>query len=143
MLTEIKEHIRNFGFMATTYGRFRDRIFTGHVRIGPVTFFGANAMHYAVVIRTDDGYICFRPTTHDGDWPWYFYVSPDGTPGCAWWGTGPGFQDDDEHTRQERRKGKQFALYMLRQRMNELNARHEGSLIAGLELACSVLEEVL
>lgn len=88
----IKKAVESAGILATRYGRIRDRIFTGHIRVGPVTVYGANAMHYAVNVRTERGFICARPTTGvDGYWPWYLYVSPDGTPDRAWWGIGPGF----------------------------------------------------
>lgn len=93
MIQAIKEQLRNAGFFrGSKYDHLRDRIFTGHVSIGPVTIYGANAMHYGVTVSTGRGYICFRPTTgKDGHWPWYLYVSPNATPGSAWWGTGPGF----------------------------------------------------
>lgn len=74
------------------YDRLRDRLFTGHVRVGPVVIYGANAMHYAINIRTREGYICAHPTTGRNDaWPWYLYVSPNATPQSAWWGIGPGY----------------------------------------------------
>lgn len=62
---------------------FWERNFGGHCRIGPVTIFGENAMHWAVNIKTRRwGYVCFRlPLRCFGRW-WalYFYCSPDGTP---------------------------------------------------------------
>jgi hypothetical protein len=65
--------------------RFLDRWFGGHVTVGPVTVFGRNAMHFAVNIRTRDGWICFKPPTRCFGvwWPWYFYISPDATPQSA------------------------------------------------------------
>ncbi len=95
MIKALKNKLRSVGlFTGGCRGdRLRDRIFTGHLRIGPVTIYGANAMHYAVNVRTGDGYICARPTTKQaGLRRWYLYVSPDATPGRAWWGTGPGFE---------------------------------------------------
>ena len=63
-----------------------ERKLHGHVNIGPVTIYGANAMHWAVNISTRRwGYICFRlPLPCFGVW-WglYFYVSPNGTPWAA------------------------------------------------------------
>lgn len=62
----------------------------GHLSIGRVTIFGANAMRWTVQIRTKRwGYICFTlpvtaryMTRRDGSkwWQWYFYLSPNGTP---------------------------------------------------------------
>ena len=93
MFATIRKQLRNAGLFGGCRGdRLRDRIFTGHVSIGPATIYGANAMHYAVNVRTGNGWICFRPTTKQaGRRPWYLYVSPDATPSSAWWGTGPGF----------------------------------------------------
>jgi len=54
----------------------------GHINIGPITIYGANAMHFAVNIRTRWGYVCFRlPLRCFGIW-WhaYFYISRDATP---------------------------------------------------------------
>jgi len=92
----VKKFIRNAGFFGgIRYDRLRDRIFTGHLSLGRLTIYGANAMHYAVNFSTGKGYICARPTTGAGarhqQWLWYLYVSPDATPGSAWWGIGPGF----------------------------------------------------
>lgn len=66
----------------------------GHTNIGPVTIFGANAMNWAVNIRTKKwGYICFtlpvlarfrrRANTGKLYFDWYFYLSPNGTPWAA------------------------------------------------------------
>jgi hypothetical protein len=57
----------------------------GHMNIGPITIYGANAMHYAINIKSKRGYICFRlPLRCFGRWwPLYFYVSPDATPSSA------------------------------------------------------------
>lgn len=62
--------------------RWQDRVFTGHFRIGRVTIYGANAMHWAVNIRGRRAYWCFHPPTRTfgGRWPAYFYISPDATP---------------------------------------------------------------
>ena len=56
----------------------------GHISIGPITIWGANAMCWAVTIHTKRwGYICFslpslrrkKAKLHN-----YFYLSPNGTP---------------------------------------------------------------
>jgi hypothetical protein len=73
------------------YTRWQDRIFTGHISFRflwtwHTTVYGANAMHWAVNVHTERwGWICFHPPTRTfgGRWPWYFYVSPNGTPSCA------------------------------------------------------------
>lgn len=62
----------------------------GHISIGPITIYGANAMNWTVNIRTKKfGYICFTlpalarfRKTKDGKliFQWYFYLSPNGTP---------------------------------------------------------------
>lgn len=93
-IARVKKAIRNAGlFGGSRYDRRRDRIFTGHVSIGPVTIYGANAMHYAINVQTRWGYLCARPTTGEkrGHWPWYVYLSPNATPSQAHWGIGPGF----------------------------------------------------
>lgn len=72
--------------------RWQDRLFQGHRRIGPVTVYGANAMHWAINVRWRGTYWCFHPTTRTfgGHWPWYFYVSPDATPQRATFKLGGG-----------------------------------------------------
>jgi hypothetical protein len=60
-----------------------ERVLDGHVTIGPVTLYGANAMHWGVTISTRRwGYVCFRlPLPCYGAWwPLYFYCSPNATP---------------------------------------------------------------
>lgn len=55
----------------------------GHFTLGRLTWYGCNAMQYAVNFRTKRfGYICFRPPNFCyGEYrkP-YFYLSPNGTP---------------------------------------------------------------
>jgi hypothetical protein len=65
--------------------RWQDRLFRGHVTWGPTTIYGANAMHWAINVWFLGHYWCFHPTTHTfgGTWPWYFYISKDGTPSSA------------------------------------------------------------
>ena len=70
---------------------FAENFLGGHVTIGPVTIFGENAMHWAVVIDMGKDYLSFRlPLRCDGRWwPLYCFRSPDGTPTQAtWWGWG-------------------------------------------------------
>lgn len=55
----------------------------GHINIGKLTVYGANAMHWGVTYHTKKwGYICFRlPLRCFGRWwPLYFYLSPNATP---------------------------------------------------------------
>jgi hypothetical protein len=80
--------------------RWQDRWFRGHVSLGPLTVYGANAMHWALNLRTRWGFLCFHPTTRTfgGLWRWYLYLSRDGTPcdragGNLRWGFGPGMRD--------------------------------------------------
>lgn len=59
------------------------KFFSGHIRIGNVTVYGRNAMHWGVVVWTKRwGAVCFRlPLRCFGRWwPLYFYVSPNATP---------------------------------------------------------------
>lgn len=76
--------------------RWMDRWFTGHVRLGPLVIYGANAMHWAINWRTRRGYVCFHPPTRTfgARWPWYLYYSRDATPHRAFWGYGPGFREE-------------------------------------------------
>lgn len=70
---------------------FWQNVFGGHLTIGPVTIYGENAMHWAVVIDTRWGYLSFRlPLRCFGAW-WsmYCFLSPDATPKRAtkwFWG---------------------------------------------------------
>lgn len=70
---------------------FAENFLGGHVTLGPVTVFGENAMHWAVVIDMGKDYLSFRlPMRCFGAWwPLYCFRSPDGTPTRAtWWGWG-------------------------------------------------------
>lgn len=70
---------------------FSENFLGGAVTLGPVTVFGENAMHWAVVINTGKDYLSFRlPMRCFGVWwPLYCFRSPDGTPTRAtWWGWG-------------------------------------------------------
>jgi hypothetical protein len=70
---------------------FAENFLGGYMTIGPVTIFGENAMHWAVVTRLPGGFFSFRlPLRCFGDWwPLYCFFSPDGTPANAtrwFWG---------------------------------------------------------
>lgn len=92
--------------------RWIDRLFRGHLTVGHVTIYGANAMHWALNIRTSRGYLCAHPTTRTfgGRWPWYVYLSPDGTPTAAYWGFGPGFSDRDPEERRRCRERREWRV---------------------------------
>jgi hypothetical protein len=84
MKAKAKQWIKDirFAFRPVQSERWQDRFFPGHISIGPVCVYGANAMHWAVNIRTRWGFLCAHPTTRTfgGRWPWYMYLSRDGTP---------------------------------------------------------------
>jgi len=69
-----------------------ERHLGGHISLGNhrVLLYGYNAMHFALNIRTKWGWICFKPPTYCYKrwWPWYFYISPDGTPRSSTFGLG-------------------------------------------------------
>lgn len=70
---------------------FAENFLGGDVTLGPVTIYGENAMHWAVVIDMGKDYLSFRlPLRCFGAWwPLYCFRSPDGTPTRAtWWGWG-------------------------------------------------------
>ena len=75
--------------------RWQDRVFRGNVSLGPITVYGANAMHWAINIQFRGKYWCFHPRTRTfgGYWPWYFYVSYDATPQGATFRRGYCFAD--------------------------------------------------
>ena len=66
-------------------GRVAFRVLTiGHVEI--TVYALDTAMHGAVNIFVPRvGYVCFKPPTKAFGvwWPWYLYISPDGTPNRA------------------------------------------------------------
>lgn len=67
------------------FARLEDRM-RGHAKLGSVTFYGANAMHWGVTVWTTRfGYVCFRlPFPCFGRWwPLYLYASPNATPWAA------------------------------------------------------------
>lgn len=65
-----------------------ERKIDGHVNIGPLTLFGANAMHWGGYVHTRRwGFVCFRlPLPCFGRfWPLYLYCSPNATPWASTW----------------------------------------------------------
>jgi len=71
---------------------FAERYLSGHLRLGPVMLYGANAMDWAVNVRlrTLGVTLCAKlPTARRG---WYVYASPNGTPWAAVIGAGPGLE---------------------------------------------------
>lgn len=85
--------------MTKWWWEFLGKRFTEHVRIGPLTIYGANAMHFAVnlyVYRA--GYICFKPWTWCfGRW-WgpYLYLSRDATPSRAFGWRGENYRHEHD-----------------------------------------------
>ena len=71
---------------------FWETYFGGSINLGAITFYGENAMHWAINIKTNKwGYVCFRlPFRCFGQWwPVYFYVSPNATPWASTFYRGP------------------------------------------------------
>ena len=65
---------------------FKYDFLSGHIKIGKLTIYGRNAMHWGCTLYTKKyGYICWRlPFLCDGRWwPLYFYCSPNATPWAA------------------------------------------------------------
>ena len=87
--------------------RWVERHLGGHKRIGRVTVYGENAMHWGVTIWTRRwGYLCFRlPLPSMGRWwPLYFYASPNATPWAATLMLGRRFSRDEHRQARERRR---------------------------------------
>jgi hypothetical protein len=70
--------------------QFFTRYLGGHCNLGPITFYGYNAMHWAINIRTSRGWFCFKPVSWAFGkwWDGYVYFSRDATPYSASWGFG-------------------------------------------------------
>jgi hypothetical protein len=82
----------------STITKLLETRFGGSFRMGPITFYGFNAMHVAVNIRTRRwGTICFHPTIRCFGvwWPWYLYLSPNATPWAATFAIGKGVEATD------------------------------------------------
>ena len=84
---------------------FLEKYLGGHINIGRLTIYGFNAMHVAFNYMTDKTYLCFHPPIKCFGkwWPWYFYISRNGTPWLATWGCGPGFYRYDRERMKRRR----------------------------------------
>lgn len=84
-------------FPALRCGResFWEKRFGGHISIGPLVVYGFNAMHVAINLKLGRDWVCLHPTMRVFGkwWPWYFYVSTDGTPCEATVKAGPGMYD--------------------------------------------------
>lgn len=93
--------------------RWQDKWFRGHVSWGPLTVYGANAMHWALNLKTPWGYLCFHPTTRTFGtrWPWSLYLSRDATPSIAAWAFGPGVDRQDKMALLLRRHGYCHCLF--------------------------------
>jgi hypothetical protein len=91
-------------------GNWFERNLSGHISIrkfGHITLYGFNAMHVALNFHTRRwGWVCFHPTMwcFGGWWPWYFYVSPNGTPGTATYAIGPGVSKPEKRRAYIRRE---------------------------------------
>lgn len=88
-----------------------DKHLGGHITIGipgrSVTVYGFNAMHIALEFRTRRwGWVCFHPPVPFiyRDWPWYFYVSPNGTPSVSTFAIGPGIDRSTKRLAKIRRE---------------------------------------
>ena len=78
---------------------FKWKFMTGHIRIGNLTMYGRNAMHWGCHFYTKKyGYICFRLPLPDEGWhPLYLYFSPNATPWASTFMLGK--RDKDEWVR--------------------------------------------
>ena len=98
-----------FGFTETqrVVGEWLESHFGGHIKVGPITIYGFNAMRVALNIRTCRwGYICFHPTIkfYGRKFPWYFYISRNATPWLATVAIGPGVGEQDKAKAKRRRQ---------------------------------------
>lgn len=108
----------------------------GHINIGPITIFGANAMNWTVNITTKRwGHICFtlpvlarwQRWRHDDKKKYrgYFYISPNGTPQASTFYYG---YDKQEAIRARIRRynfGLKFNTNKLRNELYTLNHKFE------------------
>ena len=80
MLSRIKQRLVEFA----------EKRLSGHLTLGPVTLYGANAMDWAVNLRLPalGVTLCAKPPTKRRGW--YVYASPNATPWAAVLGFGPG-----------------------------------------------------
>lgn len=116
----------------------------GHISIFGITIYGANAMRWAVNIRTKRwGYICFTLPVlarfhyrKDGTrwWKWYFYLSPNGTPWASTFYRG---YDRNEKIRAQIRKmnfGHGFNTGKLHEKLYALNHKFGQFLISEYDI---------
>jgi hypothetical protein len=91
--------------MIKRFWRWTERRLAGHVTLGRLTIYGANAMHWGVNYYTRRwGYVCFRlPLPCFGAWwPLYFYCSPNATPWASTFYLGNRAERRDARRRRER-----------------------------------------
>lgn len=82
--------------------RFARRHLAGHLKIGPATFYGANAMHFAVNVDVPALGVTLCAAPPVGRFGWYFYASPNATPWAAVLGFGPGIERHNAERIRER-----------------------------------------
>jgi hypothetical protein len=86
---------------------FKYKWLSGHIKMGRLTIYGRNGMHWGVTFWTNKyGYICTRlplPCFRKW-WPWYFYLSPNATPWASTFFIGKKHSFDDWATARLRYK---------------------------------------
>ena len=91
------------------FDRLLNRLIGGHISIGNLTIYGRNAMHFAWNYRVKRGryYICLCPPVYCWGrwWPWYLYLSRNGTPQRAHFIAGYNAPGMDEDKRRAKRRG--------------------------------------
>ncbi len=117
----------------------------GHVSIGPITIFGANAMCWTVNISTKWGYLCFTlpvmarwriNSRGQKWWQWYIYLSPNGTPWASTFYRG---SDKNEVIRAKIRKrnfGHGFDTNKFNNELYTLNQKFDGFIISEYDVEC-------
>lgn len=134
--------MRMFGFFGkkAKYETFNwwENFMGGHISIGNVTIFGANAMCWAVNIFTKKwGVICFTlPSIRRKKMklPYYFYLSPNGTPWASTYYIGG---DKTEQIRAKIRKlnfGHGFNTRNHEKELHALNDKYDWLYINKLDL---------
>lgn len=147
--------MRMFGFFGpkAKYSTFSwwENFMGGHLNIGKrLTIYGDNAMCWAVNIRTKRwGVVCFtlpsirrwkRNKLRPGAWPFYFYISPNGTPWAATYYLGG---DKKEGIRAQIRKlnfGHNFDTCKNGDRLQALNNKFDSLMISSYDTlkSCNV-----
>ena len=87
--------------VTTTIHKWSLKHLSGHISLDlfgrKVTIFGANAMWFATEFHTRRwGWVVFRPPTWHPHFKWKFYVSANGTLGCATFAIGPGVSKEEK-----------------------------------------------